>query len=561
MKTLRITLLLLILLIFTASSAQAQTYLFQLSELQVNVFVNQDGTATIDYVFTFVNNPSASPIEYVDVGMPVSSYSLNAVTADVDGNPVSVSSDYQGSGGIGFAVALGGHAIPPGGSGRVHVLVPNVGPWLRFDSTDKNYASFVFDTTYFGSKYVEGSTNAVVTFHLPPGVQPGEPRWHAAPSGFSSEPVAALDDQGRVTYTWANPQASGSETYQFGASFPAKYVPPSAITSPSIWEVLGISQNTAFTFLCCGGFFALIIGGSWMANSASKKRKLQYLPPKISIEGMGIKRGLTAVEAAILMEESLDKVMTMILFGVLKKNAATVVSKDPLKLELVNPAPDGLNPYEAEFLKAFDNTSDADRRKLLQTMTINLVQSVSNKMKGFSRKETIAYYKDINERAWKQVEAAQTPEVKSETYDKYLEWTMLDKDYEGRTREVFHTGPVFVPMWWGRYDPTFGHTGGGSMGPASAPAPAGSGGGSFSMPTLPGGTFAASIAGGVQNFAGGVIGNVTDFTNTITNKTNPVPIATRSSSSWSGGGGGGGHSCACACACAGCACACAGGGR
>jgi hypothetical protein len=134
----------------------------------------------------------------------------------------------------------------------------------------------------------------------------------------------------------------------------------------------------------------------------------------------------------------------------------------------------------------------------------------------------------------------------------------LDKDYEGRTREVFHTGPVFVPTWWGRYDPSFGHSGG-SMRPASAPSSSGGGGGGVSLPTLPGGTFAASIAGGVQNFAGGVIGNVTDFTNSVTSKTNPVPVATRSSGGWSSGGGG--HSCACACACAGCACACAGGGR
>ena len=71
MKTLRITLLLLVLVLFTTSSALAQTYLFQLSELHVNVFINQDGTASIDYAFTFINNPSASPIEYVDVGMPV----------------------------------------------------------------------------------------------------------------------------------------------------------------------------------------------------------------------------------------------------------------------------------------------------------------------------------------------------------------------------------------------------------------------------------------------------------------------------------------------------------
>ena len=485
MKTLRISFILLVLVMLTATSAQAQTYLFQLSELQANVFINQDGTASIDYLFTFVNNPSASAIEYVDVGMPVNKYSLNDVSADVNGNPVSVSSDYQGSGGIGFAVALGSQAIPPGGSGRVHVYVPNVGPWLRFDDNDKNFASFVFATTYFGSQYVEGNTNTIVSFHLPPGVQPDEPRWHAAPSGFPSEPTATLDDQGRVTYTWENSQASGSKAYEFGASFPAQYVPSSAISQPSLWEVLGISQDQCFTFACCGGIFALIIGGSWMANSASKRRKLQYLPPKIAIEGMGIKRGLTAVEAAILMEVPLDKVMTMILFGVLKKNAAKVVTKEPLKLELTSPPPDGLNPYETEFLKAFDKTTPAERKKSLQAMTITLVESVSNKMKGFSRKETVAYYKDINDRAWKQVEDAQTPELKSETYDKYMEWTMLDKDYEDRTREVFHSGPVFVPMWWGRYDPSFGRPAG-TVRPSSTSAPSGSGGGSFTHAQLAG---------------------------------------------------------------------------
>ena len=82
---------------------------------------------------------------------------------------------------------------------------------------------------------------------------------------------------------------------------------------------------------------------------------------------------------------------------------------------------------------------------------VDLVKSLSRKMKGFSRKETVAYYQDIIERAWKQVEAADTPEVKSEKYDEVMEWTMLDKDYDDRTRRVFTGGPVFVPIWWGRY--------------------------------------------------------------------------------------------------------------
>ena len=46
-------------------------------------------------------------------------------------------------------------------------------------------------------------------------------------------------------------------------------------------------------------------------------------------------------------------------------------------------------------------------------MVVTLVKSVTEKMKGFSRQETMTYYRDIIKRAWKHVESAGTPEVKS----------------------------------------------------------------------------------------------------------------------------------------------------
>jgi hypothetical protein len=248
--------------------------------------------------------------------------------------------------------------------------------------------------------------------------------------------------------------------------------------------------------------------------------------------------------------------MTMILFGVVKKNAAQVVSRDPLQINVTSPLPDDLHEYEVNFLNAFKESNAQTRRNLLQDMTVKLVKSVSEKMKGFSRRETMDYYRNIMEAAWKQVEEAATPEVKSQLYDKNLEWTMLDKDYDDRTRRVF-TGPVFVPMWWGRYDPTFAR----SM-PSSSRGSSSSSSSSPSMPSvprLPGSDFASSVAVGMQTFSQRVIGNVTDFTSRVTNVTNPPPKPT--TSSYGGRPGGGGHSCACACACAGCACACAGGGR
>jgi hypothetical protein len=554
-------LLTLLLLLFAPNVALAQTYRFSLDKLNANVYINEDGSVSIDYLFTFTNDPSASPIDFVDVGLPTSNFDVSSITADVGGVPVGVSqSDYQGSG-SGVAVVMGSQAIPPSQTATVHVSIPRVDPWLRKDSKDKGYASFVFSPVWFGREFLSGSTDTSVTIHFPLGVLPEEPRWHSAPSGFPSEPVTGMDDQGRIYYTWSNTAASGYEQRDFGVSFPIQYVPASAISQPSFWEVIGIDEGTFYTFLCCGSFFALIAAMSYWGSVSAKRRKMQYLPPKVSIEGLGIKRGLTSVEAAIMMEQPLEKVLTMILFSVIKKGAATVVKREPLNIQISDPLPQGLNDYETSFLNAFKKPEGRERQLALQETTIDLVKSISSKMKGFSRKETIAYYRDIIDRAWAQVEAAQTPEVKSKKYDEVMEWTMLDKDYEDRTRDVFRTGPVIIPTWWGRYDPGFGrHAVGGAPKTVAAPA-AGGGKGSVSLPTLPGATFAASVANSVQSFSAGVIGNVSDFTSKIIDKTNPQPVSTTSRGSFGGGGGGGGHSCACACACAGCACACAGGGR
>jgi hypothetical protein len=123
--------------------------------------------------------------------------------------------------------------------------------------------------------------------------------------------------------------------------------------------------------LCIGGFIAIVVSGL----ASSNRRKNQYLPQKISIEGHGIKRGLTAVEAAILLEEPLDKILTMILFSVIKKNAAEVITRDPLEIKTMEPLPEDLQPYEQDFITAFKE-SEANRRKEMRDMVIALVKNV-----------------------------------------------------------------------------------------------------------------------------------------------------------------------------------------
>ena len=566
-----------LLLLSLTSNVLAQgdaAYFFELEKEEVHVFYEEDGSMSLDYLFVFKNAPNAHVIDFVDVGMPNYSWDLYNVSADVDGNPVDLSrEEYMGSG-TGFAVEMGNYAIQAGERGSVHVHISAVDAMLRLGETDKTYVSGVFGTTWFGSEYLSGTTDFTLSLHLPPSVQPAEPRYHPPQNWRGSDtPETFLDDEGRVTYTWHDPNANGYTQYRFGTSFPLSYVPESAvIMPPSIWSRIG---NTIENFFDSGCFIPIIFLGFpfslfILEKINRQKRKMQYLSPKIAIEGHGIKRGLTAVEAAILMETPLDKLMTMILFSTVKKGAATITSRDPLSLD-INLIP-GLHAYEKDFLLGVTKYQPAEQQKSLQKVMVDLIKTVRVKMKGFSRKETVAYYQKIMEKAWEQIENAATPEVKSQQFSENLEWTMLDKKYTERTQDVFRTGPVYVPLWWMRYDPGYKPAAAKptSIQPQAAtgqrPASSSSMPSASSMPQLPGADFAASIVGGAQTFSKKVVGDLGNFTQKVTKITNPAPVyksSSRSSGSYKSGGrsGGGGSSCACACACAGCACACAGGGR
>ena len=204
-----------------------------------------------------------------------------------------------------------------------------------------SYGSFQFQPNYFGSEFVTGRTDMTVTLHLPPGLKSEEPRYFP-PKNWpgQQEPESGFDEQNRVYYRWHAADASSSAQYTFGAAFPARLVPAAALLTET--PQINFNFNSLCPFIFCLGFAGFMIFSVYTGIKADKKRKLQYLPPKIAIEGLGIKRGLTAVEAAILMEQPLDKVLTMILFAVIKKGAAKVVTRDPLELEVTSPMPDGL---------------------------------------------------------------------------------------------------------------------------------------------------------------------------------------------------------------------------
>lgn len=549
---------LVVLLVSIGPAVSAQEYKFSLDRNISHVYVNADGSADIEYILTYTCAPGAHVIDIVDIGLPNSTYDLSTARAQFSAG-VGEGQKYALSGifksemvAVGVEIHLGEHTIQPGRQGTIFFRI-NIKEMVYPDSKDKNYASLEFAPHYYDRQNVQGKTYMEINFHFPPGLTKEEPRYH------KEQYHSATVQDGRFVFTYVYPDANGYETHKHGISFPRTYVTKvykAPLLGSQFFSGLSKFWNSLGNGGCIGFFFVFFfVIAPILSAVQGSKRKMKYLPPALSVEGVGIKRGLTAVEAAILLETPLNKVMTMILFGLLKKRGVVVLEEKPLKLEKVDPLPQAnWRDYELEFLGSIKGDGTLDEKKL-QKMTVELIKELNTKLKGFSRKETTEYYKSIVDRAWQQVQSDTTPEVQSRHFDQGLEWMMMDKQFEERTQKTFTTGPVFMPPWWAYYRPWRSHVSNSRMGSSSGSSRPSIGGGQpVTLPTLPGAAFAGAVVGGIERTASSIVGKVESFTGGVTQVTNPPPVSSSSGGRSSGG-------CACACACAGCACACAGGGR
>ncbi|MFA6242601.1 MAG: hypothetical protein WC655_16810 [Candidatus Hydrogenedentales bacterium] len=593
--------------------AFAQEYLFSVPSAEVTVTIRQDGVAQIHYKLVFECAPGAHPIDVVDIGMPnLSTHSPG--WAKVDGQPIDVSniriSEYLKPRGCGYEINLAPWSIEPGKSGVFEFeAYENQMVWQ--DVTDPALASFRFTPTWFGSQYVQSTTTLTLRVILPipeadyPAVK-DQIKWQREGEDFSLKGV--MEGEKFVSVAWVR-DVWFTVPNEFGLSFPKQYI--TNVRKDSIFGLmarwLDANPNVAIgsgiaLVLCFSVAFFMITRGTgislWFVAGAAmaagmvqsakfhlglypfvaafallvwlllRRKRKRYFPAVLCLEGGGIKRGLTAVEAAVLLEAPLNKVLTMIVFGLVKKGIVQVVSEDPLSLDVVGKQrttttwelPDGTAikvwAYEPAFIKAFEKGEKKPVDKLkLDAPFDELISRVSEAMKGFDLSDTQEYYRQIVSRAWEQVKAEAAYESRYEKVDQHLGWLMLDDNWERPLRDWDRERPYRPTWWYGRHHAPSQPFSGGSLG---LPTPGTTPGASF-------GDVASAITGRFENLSSKLAGSLDAFAKApspgvdlsgVDRFTGEVLKALASSK---GGGGRGGGGCACA-GCA-CACACAGGGR
>ena len=509
-------------LLLLASAAFSQNYGFSIPEFNCAVEVNRDRSLDISYEILFECTPGFSPVDIVDIGFPSDDFSLSDVEAGIDNHTLDriYYSTYIDNG---VEVHLDEFSIYGGEQGRFRFSGVN-GNMVFLDTESDDYASMEFSPTWFDGGILSGSSEFTLTVVFPEGAEPDLVRYHDRP--FTESRV---DKDGRVVYVWQEIRRVDSP-YMVGVSFPEDLVdgplterPKAPLISP---EALVLIAVFGFIFL----FFAFIIFVIVKSVVSAKKRREQYLPPRLGLEGTGIKRGLTAPMAALLLEEKLDRVFMLIIFGLLKKGK---VQLDGHKLERTG-SDEGLRSYEKRIL-ALIPTGGLHKpipAEPVRKVFLDMIKELQKKMDGYSLKETREYYRSIIQSAWRMVMEDGSSEKAGEILGNSFQWMLADGKYEQRVRKIPENRTAILPAYM------FGYISG----------RAGSAAGGMSLSNA-----CSQLARALESAAGRTVANITSLSRSVTATTNPVPVSTGRSSSGSG--------CACACACAGCACACAGGGR
>ncbi|MFQ6080906.1 MAG: hypothetical protein ACE5OW_04490 [Candidatus Bathyarchaeia archaeon] len=531
--------LLTIPFVLNASNVGASEIQYHLDHEWAKIWINEDGT--IDLLYDIKISCDEGKIRYVNVGQPTGDFTIGRAV-DENGNILQtedVSDDSY------FAVRVYlSTPITTGESVRFNVIT-NVGHMIWEDEQNPGNVGMQFIPVWWGAEVHELRVLVV----LPQGITKENvrctPNWDNA----------YVEDNRLVLY-WERRDLPPNEKFLCGVSFPKEYIQhyekPKrgldwflTVFLPQNWPVIAF-----FTVFI--GIFGLVI---------YRGRKRTYMKPLVRMETLGIRRGLTAVEASYILEFPPTKVVTEILYSLLMKRAVWVTATTPaLKLKVMEPFRDRtgtpetpLRYYEKSFLEAIKADGSLSEEKLAKTVML-LRDTVEGKLRGYCRRDTVEYYRKIVAEAWGQVEQAGTPELASKAYDENLLWLLLDENFQSRTQTAFRD-KTFEPQpdwWWYGYGYGYYHPH-----PTYKPSPT-------TRPTkpisIPGAEFADNIATAVEKTTNNIVTNVEKFARSIIPTPPPSEKTSRAPASHGASCACACASCACACACVSCACACASGG-
>ncbi|TFH24432.1 hypothetical protein E4G67_01980, partial [Candidatus Bathyarchaeota archaeon] len=490
-----IALLIFMLAVSVASSVNAQNLVYSVDHEWAQIFINQDGTIDLNYNITA--SVSQGTMHGFYDGQPNIDFTPGTAV-DQNGNSLQVT---DASSGGDYRVDVTLNQPLTAGQSVWFQVTTNLARMISNDTQNPGNYGMQFIPQWISDLPISDVRVQIV---LPPGVSTGDVK---TTENFYNG-TSTVNDQ--LAVYWEKSNIQPNEQFKVGVSFPSIFM-PNYVPSQS-----GVGELDFGTFATIIGVFGLLVVIVVFLLVIRAARKISYTSPKVGMETLGVKRGLTAVEASYLMDLKPPQIVTEILYSLLQKRAVWAQETKPsLKLKMLPPFENKtgstdtpLRYYEIDFLNSLKADGLLDEEKLAH-MIMFLRDTVEQKLQGYSRKDTVDYYRKIASQAWSQVEQAGTVELAANAYDEQLLWLLLDPNQRARTETVFKDRVIQPnPLWfWWWYGYTTYHPHPTYSPNVNVPLQSGP------PPQIPGADFANNIATAVEGTSNNIVVNLEKFAN------------------------------------------------
>lgn len=533
-----------------------ETFRWQIDNQHVILDIGGSGQVSMQY------NVSAVIVKGVwnEVWIPATTSNLQVSSVvDGSGNPHSFSlSDGQ--------IKVQGFNLKPGD--HVTLVINSQLPGFVFQSDRPGYDIVSFTPPWWDMTISDNT----VTYALPAVINHSEV--FTGPRDYSN----IFEDQGRTVVMFNGKNMGSNQQFDTAVIFPDRYMAAGAVASKGPAPVVpGTVSGSPFDLP--GSLFSLLFCGIWIIVPALIIMSIimgfgrkPYTSPLVSMDGVGVNKNLDPAEAAMLLRMDPRRILTLIMFELMKAGNVKLISTDPVRLEIASRK--DLNYYEKPFMDAIKADGSLDEDGLLKSFKI-LAQRVVDKTRPYCRKDTEEYYRQKINESWDAVKAMDTPELKLQKYDTNMIWLMADEDFTKKTKDNLRSpgwDTYNVPNYYWWYPYYFGfpsHYGYGTPSTGQPqpqqpqqPSPqAPSGGGTpTNQTTATVESFANKVSNSVESVSAGVVGGIESFLGVRNAANAPPPAPITPSHMYTPSSSCACVSCACACVSCACACACAGGG-
>lgn len=412
------SLLVLTTLSLVACNVSAADLVYVITNEEVDVYVQEDGSADIQYEIHITVRPQSSTVNGFKIHLPNWQFEGKDITATMDGDQIvgvrkSRSSETE------VEISLNAAEAMQPSTNHIFILVVNVGAMVVKHPSDAGQARVTFRPTWWNPDHVQEIQNLNVHIHLPED-------YFDEGSIEHSDGATVNEVSNRLMISWHEENLPPDFKRNYRVDFPASIV--DRIYDP-FWDLQLHDYEIWLIIILVVVIVVIVVYG------VRKAVRRPYVKPYLNFEAWGARKGFGPMDAALVLGLKKERMACMFLMDLVMVGAIEVKDPKTMEVTIENPEYEGRS---SQFLSCIRKGHPDP------IATSNLIDSIKDevdaKLEGYDQEATVSHYKAQAPKRWSKFRPSKTLNV-----DEVL-WLMTAEDAKKRFKDK---APKGIPSWTG----------------------------------------------------------------------------------------------------------------